>query len=426
MRWLRVCRTVRSPCLPIRVMVQRSPFLTQSVAVRRSRRSLVRVMITSPTLAWLPSAKRTSGCGWGVVQAMGSGAAVEFGDQVAGGGEHDRVEPSRSVGSPSAERILGGGGEVADMDAALIKVEVERLGLPSRRASEAAASAGSVKRCSSVEAEGAVDVFDVAQDAAGADRGELLIITDQPDTRTTIDDELDGGVEGEGVGHAGFVDDHQGGPADRCRPVGQLAVAQGPGELGEGVGADAGLLAEDGGRGGRRGQAEHLAAVLGPGQGEGAHGGCLSGAGRGDRQLQPCPGGAHLADQCRLPSIQCSAVRRHLQQGQIDRRSVDGCTVASSGGGDEALFGVEDPLRGVEVGAGDGVDRRSVDPPQRLRFLDVVSRCEPGQRTGDRAPHRPAGPPRHSPVRPSRRSCGPVVVLRPGHATSARSSGFPP
>ena len=34
---------------PMRVMVHRSPFLTQSVAVRRSRRSLVRVMITSPT-----------------------------------------------------------------------------------------------------------------------------------------------------------------------------------------------------------------------------------------------------------------------------------------------------------------------------------------------------------------------------------------
>jgi tetraacyldisaccharide-1-P 4'-kinase len=34
--------------------------LTQSVAVSRSRRSLARVMITSPTLAWLPSARRTS------------------------------------------------------------------------------------------------------------------------------------------------------------------------------------------------------------------------------------------------------------------------------------------------------------------------------------------------------------------------------
>jgi microcompartment protein CcmK/EutM len=60
------------------------------------------------------------------------------------------------------------------------------------------------------ELEGTVYVFDVAQDAAGADRGELLIISDQSDTRTTSDHELHGGVEGDGVGHPGFVDDHQG------------------------------------------------------------------------------------------------------------------------------------------------------------------------------------------------------------------------
>ena len=53
-------------------------------------------------------------------------------------------------------------------------------------------------------------VLDVAEHTAGADRGELLIITDQSDVRTAIDGELDGGVEGQGVGHAGFVDDHQG------------------------------------------------------------------------------------------------------------------------------------------------------------------------------------------------------------------------
>jgi hypothetical protein len=55
--------------------------------------------------------------------------------------------------------------------------------------------------------------------------------------------------------------------------------------------------------------------------------------------------------------------------------------------------------------------------------------CQPvrrGQSIGDRAPHRPAGPPRRSPVLQSGRSGGPVVALRPGHATSARSSGFPP
>ena len=106
-------------------MVQRSPFLTQSVAVRRSRRSLLRVMITSPTLAWFPSAKGTSDTARRVIEPMRAGAAVQFGDQVPGGGEHDRVEPSRSIGNPSGERILGRGGEVADMNAAVIKVELE-------------------------------------------------------------------------------------------------------------------------------------------------------------------------------------------------------------------------------------------------------------------------------------------------------------
>jgi hypothetical protein len=55
----------------------------------------------------------------------------------------------------------------------------------------------------------AVGVVDVAEYAAGADRGELLIITNQPDTGTSIDGELHGRVEGEGVGHAGLVDDDQ-------------------------------------------------------------------------------------------------------------------------------------------------------------------------------------------------------------------------
>ena len=60
------------------------------------------------------------------------------------------------------------------------------------------------------QAEGAVGVWDVAKDTAGADRGELLIIADQADLRTTGDEELERDVEGEGGGHAGFVDDDQG------------------------------------------------------------------------------------------------------------------------------------------------------------------------------------------------------------------------
>src|SRR5215203_855768 len=41
------------------------------------------------------------GCGRGVIETMRPGTAVEFGDQVPGGGDHDRVEPCRPVGNPS-------------------------------------------------------------------------------------------------------------------------------------------------------------------------------------------------------------------------------------------------------------------------------------------------------------------------------------
>jgi hypothetical protein len=59
------------------------------------------------------------------VEAMLTGSAVELSDELAGGGEHDRVQSDGSVGNPSNKRILGGFGEVADMDPAVIKVEPE-------------------------------------------------------------------------------------------------------------------------------------------------------------------------------------------------------------------------------------------------------------------------------------------------------------
>jgi hypothetical protein len=60
-----------------------------------------------------------------VAEAMLAGSAVELSGQLAGRGEHDRIESDGSVGNPSNKRILGGFGEVADMDPAVIKVEPE-------------------------------------------------------------------------------------------------------------------------------------------------------------------------------------------------------------------------------------------------------------------------------------------------------------
>jgi hypothetical protein len=47
---------------------------------------------------------------------MITGLSVEFVD-TSGGGEHDRVESGGSVGHPCGEGIVGGGGNVADMNA---------------------------------------------------------------------------------------------------------------------------------------------------------------------------------------------------------------------------------------------------------------------------------------------------------------------
>ena len=83
----------------------------------------------------------------------------------------------------------------ADVDAAVVKVEPQRLGR--LREGEGCCGFGGVGEPVHLgEMERAVGVVVVAEDAAGADRGELLIVTDQPDARTSVDGELDGGVEG--------------------------------------------------------------------------------------------------------------------------------------------------------------------------------------------------------------------------------------
>jgi hypothetical protein len=64
-----------------------------------------------------------------VIETIRAGTGVQFGDEVPGGGDHDRVEPGRSVEDPSGEGILGGLGNVADVDAIVIEIEVERCRL---------------------------------------------------------------------------------------------------------------------------------------------------------------------------------------------------------------------------------------------------------------------------------------------------------
>ena len=279
------------------------------------------------------------------------------------------------------------------------------------------------------EPDRAVGGLDVAEHAAGADRGELLVVTDQPDTAAPLDDVADRGVEGEGVGHAGLVDHHQGGRR-RCRPPSPAASPLAAGSV---VSlARVSVVGVDLHRASTAAAAADGASPMtvpppcGPGGGEGAHRGGLAGAGGRDRELQPGTRGGHLADQRGLSGVQGDAVGGRLQQRQVDRGVVDGVPVAAAGGGDQALLGGEDPRRGEQVGAGDGVDRGAVGPPQQLAARD--------RRRGRARADRPAV--QHlvdeqvdEPVglrRSARRRRGPGAAPRRGRARSARWTGVPP
>ena len=154
---------------------------------------------------------------------MGLGAVVELGDELAGGGEHDRVQPVVAVVGPRGEHLFGGGGGVADVDPAAVEVEPERLGVPVAKGEGGGGFGGVGEPHQLGQAQRPVGGGDVPQDPAGTDRGELLVVTDQADRAAAGDHEVDDGGQGEGVGHPGLVHHDQGGRADVRGPVGQVA-----------------------------------------------------------------------------------------------------------------------------------------------------------------------------------------------------------
>jgi hypothetical protein len=113
----------------MRVMVQRSPFLTQSGAWSWRRRSFARVMITSPILARFAVPQTHFWPGRGTVATMITGSPVELSDELPGRSEHDRVQSDGSVGNPSGEGIIGDVGEITDMNTAMIEIEAECAGI---------------------------------------------------------------------------------------------------------------------------------------------------------------------------------------------------------------------------------------------------------------------------------------------------------
>ena len=125
----------------------------------------------------------------------------------------------------------------------------------------------------------------------------------------------------------------------------------------------------------------------------------------GRKEARPAAQRGYAPKAERSPALDLkSAVRRHLQQGEIDRRLLDRRTPAGSRRDDEAPLGVEDS-RGRE-----GWRRRRCRPTTRRPAATppVPRRCQPvrrGQRTGDRGPHRPAGLPASRHVQRAGRWC---------------------
>ena len=108
-------------------MVQRSPFLTQSVAVSRSRRSLVRVMIDIAD-DW-PGSRRPAALRVGSDvprDAVARARRLSSATSSRVGASMIASSPAASVRNPRSEGVLGGVGEVADVDPAVVEVEAER------------------------------------------------------------------------------------------------------------------------------------------------------------------------------------------------------------------------------------------------------------------------------------------------------------
>ena len=85
----------------------------------------------------------------------------------------------------------------------------------------------------------------LAENAAGADRCELLVVADETDRCALLEQPCNGAIEGQGVGHACFVDDDETVGVDGAHFTGWAPVAvEVVNELGERVGSRVELTAQ--------------------------------------------------------------------------------------------------------------------------------------------------------------------------------------
>ena len=159
-----------------------------------ARRDLARV------LAWV--------AGGVCAEPIGSRTGVQLRHDLPGRGQQHRVESGSTVGRPRLVGRVGDGTEVADVDAVVVGVVPERGGVAVADREGDRGLGGVTEAAHLGEGGRAHRDGDVAQHPAGTDRGELLVVTDQPHQTASHRDVPDGRGEVGGGGLSGLVDDH--------------------------------------------------------------------------------------------------------------------------------------------------------------------------------------------------------------------------
>ena len=176
---------------------------------------------------------------WGPVgkEPVVAGAGVQDGDQVAGGGQHDRVQACPAVGQPRFVGRVGRSGQGPDVDPGVVQVEAETSLVPGPQR-QAGCALGRVGEPGQLgKGDGTYGFGDITQDATGGHGSQLLVVADQPHGPAPARDVVHRSGQVGGPGHAGLVDDHKRFVVDVGDPCRFGVVGQGPGELGQGVGS---------------------------------------------------------------------------------------------------------------------------------------------------------------------------------------------
>ena len=135
----------------------------------------------------------------GLGEAVKAGAFVEFGDQRVGGGKQDRVAAGSQVGGPGLVGHVRGGGIGADMHPVVVDVEPDRGGVTGADGKAGGGFGGPGfgvgEAYDGAQGDGVVGVGEIAQNAAGADRRQLLIVADEAHAGAARHRVSDEGVE---------------------------------------------------------------------------------------------------------------------------------------------------------------------------------------------------------------------------------------